>query len=240
MADSLGWRFRGSKMRGSVVRDSRKEISMTHPLNMEILPARLKKPERSFYLVWIIVTFLCVPMTYLLSLIILQIITIMVGDFVYVKGVQHITEDYLALYVFIPILSLLTGMLQYGLLRKYLPRIRGWVLATVAGWLLGVLLIVLPGWLGRIKVPLINFDLTLLMMGLAIGFTQWLVLRQRLPRAGWWIAANVLGWGLVDLITPRNVFDQYGLLGLGFLPACTTAVMLALHLNRVPSTEVRL
>jgi hypothetical protein len=115
-----------------------------------------------------------------------------------------------------------------------------WVFATVAGWLLGVLLIALPGWLGWTDMPLNNLDLIFLVMGLAIGIAQWLLLRRRLARAGWWIAANALGWGLLGLITPGNALDQYGLFILGFLPACATAAMLAVHMNRVPSTELRL
>jgi hypothetical protein len=205
-----------------------------------MLPANPEKPERSFYFAWIVVTSLCVPIAYLLSLITLKIITYMVGDYVYVNGVRHITEDYLAMYVFVPIVSLLTGALQYGLLRHYLPRMGWWVFATVAGWLLGVLLIALTFQLGWTDTVLNDLDLLFLVMGLAIGIAQWLLLRRRLARAGWWIAANVLGWGLLGMITPGNTLDQYGLFTLGLLPGCATAAMLALHMKRVPSTELRL
>ena len=208
---------------------------MTQQANIEILPANLKKPERSFYLGWIVLTSLCVPIAYILSIITLKIITNIVGDFVFVNGVRHITEDYLAMYVFFPIVSLLTGALQYGLLRHCLPHMGWWVFATVSGWLLGVLLIALPRWLGWTDTLLNNLDLIFLVMGLAIGITQWLLLRRRLARASWWIAASALGWGLLGLITPGNSLDQYGLFTLGFLPACATAAMLALLLSRVPA-----
>ncbi len=213
---------------------------MTHSSNVENMPANLKKPEWTFYLGWIALTSLCVPIAFFFSLVILKIITNMVGDYVYVNGIRHITEDYLGMYVFVPIVSLSTGALQYGLLRSYLPHMGRWVFATVAGWLLGILLIALPDWLGWIDAPLNSLDLILLMMGLAIGLTQWLILRRRIARAGWWIAANALGWGLVGLITLGNSLDQYGLFTLGFLPACATAAMLAWYMKRVPSTELRL
>ena len=32
------------------------------------------------------------------------------------------------------------------------------------------------------------------------GFLQWLVLRQRLARAGWWIAASTVGWAIGPVI----------------------------------------
>lgn len=210
---------------------------MTHQANIEILPANLKKPERSFYLGWIVLTSLSVPIAYFFTIIILKIITNIVGDYVVVNGVRHITEDYLAMYALVPSISILTGVVQYALLRRYLPRVGWWVLVTVAGWFLGVLLIALPGWLGWTDAPLNNLDLILLVMGLAIGITQWLLLRRRLALAGWWIAANVLGWGLLGLITPGNSLDQYGLFSLGFLPACATAATLALLMSRVSPAE---
>jgi hypothetical protein len=193
------------------------------------------KPRGSFYLIWIILTTLCIPIAFFLSLIALKIITQFVGDFINVNGVRHITEDYLFPYIFVPTIGLLTGLLQYGLLRQYLPRIHGWVLATTASWLLGVFLIVLAGWLKLTDgaFTLVAFPL----MGLAIGIGQWLVLRQRLPQAGWWIGANLMGWGLSTLITAGNAVDQFQLFALGLLPACVTAVALALLMNQVQTTQ---
>jgi hypothetical protein len=207
---------------------------MTHQANMEILSASPGKHGWSFYLGWIVFTSLCVPIAYILSILVLKGITSVVGDFIYVNGVQQITEDYLGLYVLVPIVSVLTGTLQYGLLRSSLPRMGWWVLATVAGWLLGVLLITLPGWLRLIDPPLNNLDLMLSLMGLGIGAAQWVLLRRRLARAGWWIAANLLGWGLLGLITRDNSVDQYVLFIMGFLPACATGLTLAFLLNQVP------
>ena len=100
-------------------------------------------------------------------------------------------------------------------------------------------MIVLPGWLGWTETPLYALDLIFFVMGLAIGIAQWLFLQRRLARAGWWIAASALGWGLLGLITPGNSLDQYGLFTLGFLPACATAAMLALLMKQVPPAEPR-
>ena len=107
----------------------------------------MKSPAGFFYALWIILTSLCVPVAFFIDLVILKIIIRFVGDFIYVNGVRHITEDYLSMFTFIPLLGLLTGVMQYGLLRRYLPRIGWWVFATIGGWLLGVLLIVMPNWL---------------------------------------------------------------------------------------------
>lgn len=210
---------------------------MIHQTNMEIASANFNKPGRSFYLLWIGLTALSVPIAFLFSLVTLKFITDIVGDYVVVNGVRHITEDYLAMYALVPSISILMGIVQYALLRRYLLRVGWWILATVAGWFVGVLLIALPNWLGWMDERLNNLDLIFLIMGLAIGVSQWVFLRRRLAQAGWWIAANVAGWGLLALITPNNSVGQFGLIALGFVPACATAAALAWLMNRVSPTE---
>ena len=205
---------------------------MAHQEDMESLVTIHKKPEWFLYPAWILLTAACVPLAFFLMFPILRLIINIVGDVIYVNGVRHITEDYLFLYIFVPVVGLLTGTLQYGLLRRYLPRMGGWVFATLGGWLLGILLIVILSRLGWMKAPL-DLDLTFLVMGLSIGVGQWLLLRRRLPRAGWWIGANVAGWGLLALITAENSLGQFGLFMVGFLPACVTAAALALLMNQV-------
>ncbi|HEX2992672.1 MAG TPA: hypothetical protein VHO49_18445 [Anaerolineales bacterium] len=195
-----------------------------------------ERPRWSFYATWILLTSLSIPIAFFLTLIVLRIITRVVGDVIYVDGVRHITEDYLWIYPFIPIVGLLTGGLQYGLLRRYLPRMGGWVLATAGGWLLGVLLIALPGRENLIN-EFLGMSLVFLLMGLSIGVGQWLILRQRLAHAGWWIAANLLGWGLLGLIRADSTLDQFSLFVIGLLPACVTALVLALLMKGDPTAQ---
>ena len=202
----------------------------------ELTMAMIKKPEWSFYPTWIILTLLGVPLAFFLNLIMMKIITNIVGDFVYVDGVRHITEDYLSTYTFVPIVGFVTGFLQFGLLRRYLPHMGWWVLATTGGWLLGLFLILIPGWLNIWTYESFDLDLAFIVMGLSIGVGQWLLLRRHLPRAGWWVGANVVGWGLLGLITDGSM-GQFGLLALGFLPACVTALVFALLWNRAHPTE---
>lgn len=200
--------------------------------NKELPMTTIKKPEWTFYPAWAILTTLCIPIAFFLDLVILKVITMIVGDIIYVDGVRHITEDYLLMYTFVPVVSVLTGILQFGLLRRYLPRMGWWVLATTGGWLLGLLLILIPGWLNLWPPEAFDIDLAFIVLGLSIGMGQWLLLRRRLPQAGWWIGANLVGWVLLGQITTGNSLGQFGLLGLGFLPACSTGVMLALLINQ--------
>lgn len=193
--------------------------------------ARNETPRWSFYLLWILLTSLCLPAAFFLDLLLLRVVTLFAGDFIYVDGVRYILEDYVGLYTFIPIVGLLIGLLQFGLLRRYLPGLGGWVAATMGGWLLGILLTLIPRWLGWTG-PVFSVDLAFLMMGLSIGLGQWPLLRRRVLRAGGWIGANIVGWGLLALIREGNSFDLFLLFAFGFLPACATALMLALLMTQ--------
>ena len=62
-----------------------------------------------------------------------------------------------------------------------------WAVAWSAGWSLGWSLF---GGLGLRMV----FVLMGAMAGALAGIVQWFVLRQQVPRAGWWIVASTLGW----------------------------------------------
>ena len=141
----------------------------------------IKKPEWSFYRTWIILTMLCVPVVFILDLIILKVIAKIVGDFIFVDGVRHITEDYLFMYTFIPILGLLTVLLQYRLLHRYLPRMGWWVIATTGGWLLGAFLILISRWLSFWTYESFYIDLAFIVIRLSIGVGLWLLALGFLP-----------------------------------------------------------
>ena len=130
--------------------------------------AHSERPRWLFYLNWILLTLLGLPLAFVLNLFVVGLLTAVVGDYVYVAGVRHITEDYVGMYTFVPLAGLLTGVMQYGLLRLYLPRMGGWVAATLGGWLVGVGLALLPGWLGWAG-PWFTVPLAFLVMGLALS-----------------------------------------------------------------------
>jgi len=69
-----------------------------------------------------------------------------------------------------------------------------WLAVTAMGWILGGVL--LP-------------ELALVGTGLVIGLLQWVVLRQYLRQAGWWILASAVGWAggwwIVSSVAPLEI-----------------------------------
>ena len=103
------------------------------------------------------------------------------------------------------------GLCQWIILRRRVSRINGWIGLTVAGWVIGwtitlwgtdlteQLFSALPiGWAtGPIEQGDPNLILSiaaLVVGGAVVGSGQWLLLRQNVRRAGWWILATTIGW----------------------------------------------
>jgi hypothetical protein len=102
------------------------------------------------------------------------------------------------------------GLAQWLVLRRILMQITGrrWIGATALGalvaWVLGMLpstVMSLQETTGNVEPPEFRAGTAIglaFVMGLALGpilaFFQWLVLRQHLPCAGWWIPANAVAW----------------------------------------------
>jgi hypothetical protein len=88
------------------------------------------------------------------------------------------------------------GVLQWLVLRRRVSQSSGWILASVVGYAVGAVVVLLGLWLDASRTTL----LLLLgarggVFGVLVGVMQWLVLRSHLAHAGWWIVASILGWG---------------------------------------------
>jgi hypothetical protein len=126
------------------------------------------------------------------------------------------------------------GTAQWWVLRRPLPalRWRTWALATALGagvaWLMGIIPSTLFAFgeaaaetAASAPAPEIPDAVQYLLaagLGLAagpiLGFGQWIVLRRRIERAGWWIVGNALGWMAAMPLT----FVAPGLLPAGPIP----------------------
>ncbi len=104
----------------------------------------------------------------------------------------------------------IVGYAQAIVLRRRLPALRSWVAATVAGAMIAWFLGMLPSTLMGLQSPTSSepppemsdaLQLALavplgMVAGIVLAFPQWRVLRRYVPRAGWWLPANALGWAV--------------------------------------------
>jgi hypothetical protein len=84
------------------------------------------------------------------------------------------------------VLGLVSGFLQYLLLRHHLPRMGWWIAATMSGMILG-------GVGSRFLIHTLHSNLDSMWFGVlmtvlvggSLGLVQWVVLRQRVRHAAW-------------------------------------------------------
>ena len=160
------------------------------------------------FTLWILTTFFGFCFMFVTIWIPLAILVKLIGGTMLVNGVTHVTEDYMAQFVAVPLIVLAVSLLQYLVLRFSLARMAWWFWATCLGWMLafgGVALnfgavYLLP------QDPLLSAFLSGLLIGIVIGLIQWLVLRARATGAGWIIPANALGWAIASTILSHGAY----------------------------------
>lgn len=157
-------------------------------------------PRWVFYLGWVVLNLIAIVMAWYVAWAIFSQITNIVGGTI---------EDSFLFIVLFPIIGLLTGIVQYTLLRRYLPHMAWWIAATFLGWLTpfatGSLLTTFLG--GRNDAFSITF--AMLLIGATVAVPQWWMLRKRVRYASWWILAHGFGWsviGLSSLAAPGEFF----------------------------------
>jgi hypothetical protein len=105
-------------------------------------------------------------------------------------GLASYRDIIVAGYAAVAVGGILTGVLQWLVLRPYVARAGGWALASMAA-------VVMVG-LVVFGVGVIDVDagwvIGVALFGTIVGGLQWMVLRRQLSRAGWWVLASTAGW----------------------------------------------
>ena len=197
------------------------------------------RPRWFFYTAWVALSAISIPIAWVIAWALVSQVEKVVGGTIQVGGYTRITEDFLSSYILFPVLGLLAGFLQYLLLRRHLPRMGWWIAATTLGLLLGL---VGGRLLSRTLYSTLDKvwfgTLMTILIGGSMGLAQWLVLRQRVRHAAWWILANVLGWGVVGwgaaTLSNQMVIPAVGIM---LVPGIATSIALWLLLDRLPQRE---
>lgn len=97
------------------------------------------------------------------------------------------------------------GTLQWLVLRRHFSQAGWWVAASaMGGTLVGI-----GGASYGSKVQ-VNLVIVYSLVGITLGALQWLVLRRRISRSGWWMVASLLGWALTVPVV--RSLDRLGLM----------------------------
>jgi hypothetical protein len=187
-----------------------------------------RKPKWFFYLEWVILSVISILIAWNIAWAIMFQIEKTVGGTIRVGGQTHITEDFLFFYVFLPVLGLVSGLLQYFLLRGYLPRMAWWVAATVLGWLLFPVV----GGISTLFSVTASPALAIVVIAGAIA-PQWILLRRRVRHAGIWVLAFILGWGVAFLLTDGTISSQLEVLAVVLLPPIAASIAWWLLLDKL-------
>jgi hypothetical protein len=197
-----------------------------------------KKPHKLFYLQWIILNAISVLMAWYIALALISLIENVIGGTIQVGEQTRITVDFLFMYILFPCIGLFTGIIQSYLLRRYLPRLSGWIVATFLGWLLPF---VVGFIITRFFVPgnsTVWIVFGLFLIGTIIALPQWWVLRQRVLHASWWVFAYGLGWGVVGLLNLVTSEPFPVLMGIAIVPAIATSTACWQLLDRLQKVNV--
>lgn len=112
--------------------------------------------------------------------------------------------------------GLILGFAQWLVLRRYIPNLIWWILATTIGWILGLLVILFVGAIALFTIAVTQKELDSITtflgviwlgtaVGILIGFPQAIALQFRLKvkfhKAVWWMNANALVWALRFFLT---------------------------------------
>ncbi len=118
------------------------------------------------------------------------------------------------------------GVLQWLVLRRRISGVGWWVLTSAAGGL--IIPVAFEGLSESLSFgALMSFTGVVAMGGAVAGTLQWLVLRGQVSRAGWWVLASTVGWGLVGAVLgafPWGVGDTDALVALAVTGAVLGAV----------------
>ena len=140
---------------------------------------------------WVGLNLLSIPAAIVAALGLVILIDRIVGP---IDGPEAV--DILSPVLYISMIILVMTVLQWLLLRRYLPYAGVWVPLTVLGWLCGILLFYLL-WLSGYNAPVEwSAALSLPFFGALVGGFQWLYLRRVIDRAGYWVLASTVGYGV--------------------------------------------
>ncbi len=165
-----------------------------------------------FLLHWILLSFLIIPVSYLLSLIIVLLVHTVFGFSITEWG-SPLSQTLMQIAGGI-VIATGTGLYQKALLRKQFPVTNRWIYALIIGFvvtegLAGIFFALLH--LNRGEYRFIEFRpfpeaIIFALAGLLSGLMQHHILKRIFAESGWWIMASAIGWALCIAVTQLSIW----------------------------------
>jgi hypothetical protein len=171
------------------------------------MTAEIKNPKLQFWLKWALFSLGIIPVSYLLSLIIVLLVHGAFG-FTMTEGGTYLSQTLMQI-AGGAMIGWGTGMYQRQLLKEIFKVSSSWVYTLVIGFAVTELIVCIALWqLGMNRYELRWIELRPLpealifaLIGLTVGLLQWMILRRFFIRSIYWVLASSLGWGACVLMT---------------------------------------
>lgn len=171
------------------------------------MSAQTKKEKINFLTNWTLLSFGIIPLSYLVSLIVVLLVHGAFG-FNQMEGGTYLSQTVMQM-AGGAVIGLGTGIYQRLLLKKVFNVSSSWIYALIIGFAITELIVCVILWrlnLNRWELRFIESKplpeaLFFACSGLLTGFLQWIILRRYFSRSIYWIPASAIGWGICVLIT---------------------------------------
>jgi hypothetical protein len=137
--------------------------------------------------------------------------------------------------------GIMLPLAQWIILRQWLPNTYWWLVASLIGFGLGLVIDLIMSYLGIYPIRAVSTLGSSIVFGLVIGTAQWTYLRRHLPNSVLWIFASALGWGLMTVTTGMDIDGLLEQILFGLIPALCTGLSLVylLYVSSRESPNVR-
>ena len=188
----------------------------------------IKHKKVQFWMYWTLLSFGIIPVTYMISLIVVLLVHGAFG-FDQMEGGTYLSQTVMQI-AGGAVIGLGTGLYQRSLLKKVFNVTSNWIYSLIVGFAVTELIVCIVLWrlgLNRYELRFIEFKplpeaLFFSCAGLIVGLSQWTILRRYFSRSIYWVVASTLGRGICVFVTLISVWAFFiGALLYGSLTGAT-------------------
>jgi hypothetical protein len=172
----------------------------------------IKHKKIQFWMNWIFLSFAVIPVSYMISLIVVLLIHGAFG-FSQMEGGTYLSQTVMQIGGG-AVIGLGAGIYQRLILQRVFNVKSSWIYTMVIGFAITELIVCIVLWqlkLNRYELRFIEFRpipeaMIFACIGLIIGLLQWTILRRYFRRSFFWVLASTLGWGISVLVTQISIW----------------------------------